>query len=267
MRAGCALPALQLALACVDALGSLFAATARPECLDGVAEALEQQCGEAAAAQAAVRALAAACDAALPRLQGGALRQHPALASSLLHLAAACAAYAPAALYASPALGALLQLATAAVALREADPVAAALQLAAKLAAAWACGGDEGVSAAHLEAVRSVLAAQGPALVAALLAAACDTCPRHLLRTAADCLRRLLAHPELGGAAGGWLAAAATSGQLPGAAEGYLSPQDCAAFARLAPGLQGARFLALFSDFGLLARGHNTSDVLLAYEL
>lgn len=196
----------------------------------------------------------------------GQLREHPALVSSLLSLAHACAVYAPAALWSSPALPALLQLAAAAVRLREADPVAHGLELISRLVASHEHADDEGVTPAHLQAVHSVLAAHGEALVAALVAAECDTCPRHLMRNAADCVRRLMANPSLGQQAAGWLAAAASSGQLPGCGDGHLTPDDCASFAALAPRLNGARFNALVVDFGLLARGQNTSDVLLAYE-
>lgn len=200
-------------------------------------------------------------------LQGeGQLREHPALVSSLLALAHACAVYAPAALWSSPALPALLQLAAAAVRLREADPVAHALEFISRLVASHEHADEEGITPAHLQAVHSVLAAHGEALVAALLAAECDTCPRHLMRNAADCVRRLMANPSLGQQAAGWVAAAANSGQLPGCGDGHLSPEDCATFAGLAPQLAGARFNALVVDFGLLARGQNTSDVLLAYE-
>ena len=87
------------------------------------------------------------------------------------------------------------------------------------------------------------------------------------MRPAADCLRKLVTHPVLGQVARGWLAAAAGSGQLPGVAGGYLTADDCATLVALAPSLQGMRFNALVVDFGLLARGHNTSDVLLAYEM
>lgn len=201
-------------------------------------------------------------------LQGEGLREHPALVSSLLGLAFQCAVYAPAHLWASPALPLLLQLAAAAARLRETDPVSHALELVGKVVGAHrAAEEDEGVTQAHLDAVHAVLAGQGEALTAALLAALCDTCPRHLMRPAADCLRKLLVHPTLGQAARGWLAAAAGSGQLPGVAGGYLSADDCSTFVALAPGLQGLRFNALVVDFGLLARGQNTSDVLLAYEM
>ena len=122
---------------------------------------------------------------------------------------------------------------------------------------------------AHLDAVGAALAARGEEAVWGLLAAECDTCPRHLMRTAADCLFRLLSHPAAGGAAQGWLSAALASGRLPGCASGALSVEDCSTFAALAlgGGVRGARFAALVVDFGLLARGQNTSDVLLAYQM
>lgn len=51
---------------------------------------------------------------------------------------------------------------------------------------------------------------------------------------------------------------------------GQLDQDSCALFARLvlqSPTLPAARFSALIDDFGLLARGAATSDVLLAYQL
>lgn len=202
-----------------------------------------------------------------PCLQGEGLRDRPALVGALLGLAHHCALYAPDQLYASPALPLLVQLAAAAARLREADPVQHGLELLSRLAGAGEGGEEDSAGEAPLGAVRGVLAASGEAVVGGLLAALCDTCPRHLMRNAADVLRKLLAHRALGGAAAGWLRGAATSGVLPGCSDGYLAADDCATFAALAPGLAGPRFNALLVDFGLLARGQNTADVLLAYEM
>jgi hypothetical protein len=117
--------------------------------------------------------------------------------------------------------------------------------------------------------VSATLLVHGQGLVRGLLEAECDTCPRHLMRPAADCIYKLLAHPALGAQSRGWLSATLVSGQLPGVAEGQLSGEDCSQFCGIALGgaVRGARFAALVMDFGLLARGHNTSDVLLAYQM
>ena len=51
---------------------------------------------------------------------------------------------------------------------------------------------------------------------------------------------------------------------------GALDTESCQLFCRLAlqmPPLSSSRFSALLQDFGNLARGEGTSDVLLAYEL
>lgn len=51
---------------------------------------------------------------------------------------------------------------------------------------------------------------------------------------------------------------------------GGLDTESCQLFCRLAmqtPPLSPNRFSALVQDFGTLARGEETSDVLLAYEL
>jgi hypothetical protein len=251
-------------------MATLFAATALPDCLDVAREAVELQSEEPQVAAAALQALEAACGTAAPLLQGGGLRDSPALVSALLALADRCTLATPTAMWCSPVLPLLLQLAVAAVGLREADPVLHALEFIGKLVQTGCShqeADQEGVTPAHLDASHRVLMAQGPGLVAALLAAVCDTCPRHLMRNAADCIRRMLLNPALTQQTYAWLAAAASSSQLPGVADGYLSAEDCATFAAVAPRLRGPRFLALVLDFGLIARGHNTSDVLLAYEL
>lgn len=122
---------------------------------------------------------------------------------------------------------------------------------------------------AHLEAVDTALLGCGEELVGSLLAAECDTCPRHLMRSAADCLYKLLVHPAVGPRARGWLSTVLAAAQLPGVASGQLSGEDCSTFCALVLGstVRGARFAALVVDFGLLARGQNTPDVLLAYQM
>lgn len=53
----------------LPAMRTLFAATALPACLDVVREALEMQHEQPGMAEAAMGALAAACDTAVPALQ------------------------------------------------------------------------------------------------------------------------------------------------------------------------------------------------------
>lgn len=248
-------------------LGVLFAATGQPGCLDALGEALELHFEDPGAVDALAGELDKACGAAFPRLQARGLREQPGLAAALLGLAHQFAAYAPVQLSASGLLPPLLSLAAAAAQLREAEPCARALALLAALLGAHRRCGDEGPP--RQAGLDAALAGGGEALVRALLAALCDTCPRHLMRTAADCLRAVVGHPTLGGAAPGWLATTLSSGALPGMAEGYLSPEDCAAFGALAGGdaLRGPRLTALVVDFGLIARGQQTNDCLLAYEM
>eukprot|EP00887_Chlorella_sp_A99_P002079 scaffold21.g2079.t1 len=259
----------QLLPAVLPALGGVFAATALPACLDVLGELLELHFQDGAVAGGLAQALGAACAVAFPRLQPG-LREQQALADALLGLADQFAVYAPAELWPSPLLPPLLQLAAAAVRLREAEPVARSLGLLGHVLGTHARAADEDrLKQSHLDAAHAALGAQGEVLVAALLAALCDSCPRHLMRAAADCLRATVSHPALGPHAGGWLTAALASGVLPGVVEGYLTQENCATFCALAlgGGLRGPRFTALVVDFGLLARGSNTSDVLLAYEM
>lgn len=62
-------PTPQLAMQALSAMAALFAATAHPGCLEVVVEALEMQYEQPGMPAAAMQALAAACDTALPRLQ------------------------------------------------------------------------------------------------------------------------------------------------------------------------------------------------------
>jgi hypothetical protein len=122
---------------------------------------------------------------------------------------------------------------------------------------------------AHLDAVHSALTSEGEVLVRSLLFALCDTCPRQLMRAAADCTRKLLTHPVLSTNARTWFAAAATSSQLPGVGQGTLAAEDTQRLCGIVlnGALLGPRLVALLVDFGLLARGQNTADVLLGYEM
>lgn len=60
------------------------------------------------------------------------------------------------------------------------------------------------------------LSGGGQALVQALLFAACDTCPRHLLRMVAAPLRALLEDATFAEAARHWVVHAASQSRLPG---------------------------------------------------
>ncbi|CAL8466105.1 g5641 [Coccomyxa elongata] len=114
------------------------------------------------------------------------------------------------------------------------------------------------------------LSGGGQALVQALLFAACDTCPRHLLRMVAAPLRALLEDATLSEAAQHWIVHAASQPNLPGVLEGRLSKEDCENFLKIVlkrPLLPVFRFGALVTDFGSIARGERTADLLLGYEM
>ncbi|GAB4818769.1 hypothetical protein N2152v2_005815 [Parachlorella kessleri] len=260
----------ELLPAVVPMLVLLFERALLPACLDALGDVVEIHFQEGPDTRDALeRALAAACVAAFPRLQAD-LREQQYVASSLLSLADQFCVYLPALLWASPLLGPLLQLSAACVSLREADPVSHALALLGRCLGAHEREDEDGtLLQAHVDAVDAALLGHGEELLRSLLAAECDTCPRHLMRSAADCIYRLLTHTTVGERAQGWLSAVLASGQLPGVASGQLTGEDCSVFAGIALGgaVRGARFAALCMDFGLLARGQNTSDVLLAYQM
>jgi hypothetical protein len=272
---------LELLPAVMPAVGAVFAATALPSCLDVLAEAVEIHFQDLSIIDQLLAGMGAACEAAFPALQGNGLREHGALAAALLGLADSFAVYAPAALWPSPLLPPLLELAIATVAqAREIEPSTRALSVIGHIVSIQerAVGdfGGPGISQGHIDAVHAVLVSHGQSMVEALLRGLCDTCPRQSMRTAGDRLRSLLTHPILvasgshgGQGVGFWLQAVIMSGQLPGCAEGLLTQETCAKFCSLVlnGNLRAARLTGLIVDFGLIARREETADVFLAYEL
>jgi hypothetical protein len=274
---------LELLPAVMPAVGAVFAATALPLCLDVLAEAVEIHFQDLHIVEQLLSGISAACEAAFPALQGNGLRERGALAAALLGLTDSFAVYAPAALWPSPLLSPLLELAIATVATaREIEPSTRALSVIGHVVSIQekAVGdfGGPGISQSHIDAVHAVLISHGQSMVDALLRGLCDTCPRQSMRTAGDRLRSLLTHPILvasgsnggqGQGVGFWLQSVVMSGQLPGCAEGLLSQETCLKFCSLVlrGNLRAARLTGLIVDFGLIARREETADVLLAYEL
>lgn len=125
----------------------------------------------------------------------------------------------------SAVLPAVFEWAMAASALREREPVNAALSFLSHLlaaagklfAAAAEPGPDAAAAAAAASQLRGVLSAHGEGLVRTLLLAACDTAPRQLLRSLAGVLYQLLQGSLTGEAGGAWLLAALQLPDLPGA--------------------------------------------------
>jgi hypothetical protein len=274
---------LELLPAVMPAVGEVFAATALPSCLDVLSEAVEIHFQDLRIVDQLLAGMSAACEAAFPALQGNGLRERGALAAALLGLADSFAVYAPAALWPSPLLSPLLELAIATVAqAREIEPSQRALSVLGHVVSTQekAVGdfGGPGICQSHIDAVHAVLITHGQSMVEALLRGLCDTCPRQSMRTAGDRLRSLLTHPILvapnlagshGQGVGYWLQAVVMSGQLPGCAEGVLTQETCSKFCSLVlrGDLRAARLTGLLVDFGLIARREETADVLLAYEL
>ena len=288
---------LELLSTVMPAVGAVFAATALPSCLDVLAEAVEIHFQDAGVIAQLLEGMRVACDTAFPLLQGDGLRERGPLAAALLGLTDSFAVYSPTSLWPSPLLPHLLGLATALLAqAREVEPVARALSVFGHvLATTLENQGDDVVGLSHIHAVYAVILSQGQSMVVSLLRALVDTCPRQLMRTAADRLRLLMHHPALlphhhhhhhyavdgeNGHANGngnqmmgmgmvWVQAAVMSGQLPGVAEGVLTRETCEKFCSLACGdsLRAARLTALLVDFGLVARREESADVLLGYEL
>lgn len=255
----------------LPAVGAVFAATLLPSCLDVLAEVLEIHFLRSAdVVQGVMDGLQSACHVAFPLLQGPGLQERSNLASALLGLADSFAVYAPATLWISPLLPALLGLALAAVGLRETEPVGRGLSLLGRVLSAQERAADnDALTPAHLQAVNAVLAGQGKAATEALLRALCDTCPQQQMRSAAERLRTLLFHSGVCAEAPGWLRSVVLSGTLPGCEDGTLGEQTCSKLVQLVQGgtLRGVRLTSLFVDFGKIARREETADALLAYEL
>jgi hypothetical protein len=147
-----------------------------------------------------------------------------------------------------PLLSALCAWATAALSLREREPVSAALAfwshllaLLPKAGGASGAGGseDDASAAAAQTAALRCAGAHGPALVAALVKGLTDTLPRAALRPAASSLHALLTSPAAGPAAGRWLvdalrAALVASAGTGGGGAPPLQPADVERFALLA---------------------------------
>ena len=252
-------------------VGAVFRSTAFPVCLDVLSEAIEIHFQNAEVVQGLVGAMLEACEVAFPLLvdKETVLGSRSTLAASMLGLGDNFAVYAPASLWTSPALPSMLGLAGFAASAREEEPVLRALSfLGHVISTQERVADDFTLGQVHnLEAIHTALALAGSSLTADLLHALCNTCPRSHMRKAADRLRALLTHPALATESREWFLAAAKD--VAASSDGAVAPADCATFCRLAlrENLRAPRMSSLFVDFGLMARGEEDADVLLAYEL
>lgn len=258
------LPAL--ATPCV----TLFQTHQQPPCLDALASCVLYFSAVPAAANLLTHALYVACSASEPVFQAHQLASRQEHVTSLFRLADNYILMAPALAQASGALPSLFQWAVQAVQLREAEPLRCVISFLSHWAAPSSGLLTKADKQAMQEALYSCLSHWGQELVQAMALALVQTCPRHLLRSLAPPLRALLGDPAMSDAVKSFLSQIVCSKQYIDLSGGALDADSCQLFCRLAmqPGaLSLHRFSALLQDFGSLARGEGTSDVLLAYEL
>ncbi|KAA6422701.1 MAG: hypothetical protein FRX49_07236 [Trebouxia sp. A1-2] len=180
--------------------------------------------------------------------EGNQLAANQDLVTALFHLADQCILIAPALALACGAMPSLFQWAVQGLQMREAEPLRKALK----------------------GSLHNCMTQQGQGLVQAFVLALVQSCPRHLLRPLANPLHSLIKDPALTDGVKGLMSQVLCSQQYADLSGGGLDTESCQLFCRLAmqtPPLSPNRFSALVQDFGILARGDETPDVLLAYEL
>jgi hypothetical protein len=171
----------------------------------------------------------------------------------------------------SPALPPLAEMAAAALSTLERDAVRAAVAF---LSVIIAPGDKASASATWSRgkgAVDAFASTRGEAVVAAVVAAGADTCPRHLLRPTAQLLHAM--RGAYGAIVDQWIASVVLSnpaGGFPNAPG--VEPLDGATlrtFCELASSnrLPPQRWTALVVDFWLVCRKEATADALLAHQM
>ena len=233
---------------------------------DGVARVADPSVAEALSS-----ALLTASQTAHSTLSASPLSDNADLARATFELARAFALHAPAILLTSPALPPLAEMAAAALSTLERDAVRAAVAF---LSVIIAPGDKASASATWSRgkgAVDAFASTRGEAVVAAVVAAGADTCPRHLLRPTAQLLHAM--RGAYGAIVDQWIASVVLSnpaGGFPNAPG--VEPLDGATlrtFCELASSnrLPPQRWTALVVDFWLVCRKEATADALLAHQM
>lgn len=192
------------------------------------------------------------------------------LMAALLKLVDSYVVFARELFLSTPPVPFIIELAITAMGFREGEPVKEALTLVTHMVTGMENVPEEPHLRQGLVLVHEAVANQVPRLMHTLVWALCDTCPRPLLRGLSGCVYQVLSSSAYGPAASANLSQLMERQDLPGMSSGLLAPEDCIKFRSLAlrhPRLMRGRFDALVMDFGALARGEATRDVLLSYEL
>ncbi|DBA84873.1 TPA: hypothetical protein ACH3X1_005892 [Trebouxia sp. C0004] len=249
---------------------TLFQIHQHPACLDILATCIELFGPQSTAANMLTHALFVSCSASEPIFSGNQLAANQDLVTALFHLADQCILIAPALALACGALPSLFQWAIQGLQMREAEPLRKVIAFLSH----WTAPTSSLISDADKQALKDSLhnhmTQQGQGLVQAFALALVQSCPRHLLRPLANPLQSLMKDPALTDGVKALMSQVICSQQYADLSGGGLDTESCQQFCRLAmqtPPLSPNRFSALVQDFGTLARGEETSDVLLAYEL
>lgn len=203
-------------------------------------------------------------------LQVGNLSAHQELVYAVLKLADSYLIFAPDLILPSPTLPTLLKWCVHTLAVKEREPLKAALSFLAHILNPTKKQSKSPEHLQHKTGIDGYISSSGKLIMERLVWSACDSCPRHLLKKVADILYDLVGNSEYGEASGQWLVQVLSDPRLLAMHEKTLSREDCERFCMLVlrkPRLARSRFEALVVDFVNIPRGEGTADALVGYEL
>jgi hypothetical protein len=195
------------------------------------------------------------------------LSSRPSLVQALLDVGYSFIVYAPNSIIQSGSLSVFIDLGIAALSCKEPEVIIKALQFLCYLPCAAT---DETIDQESINSINANLIAKGPQLVESLMYAACETCPRSKVRSAANLIRALLLHPPLQGKGSAWLIAAISSERIQKVSKDVIRKESRDTFIHLATGgsLNPQRLTCLITDYGLVCRREEEESVFsIAYEV
>lgn len=195
------------------------------------------------------------------------LSSRPSLVQALLDVGYSFIVYAPNSVIQSGSLSVFIDLGIASLSCKEPEVIIKALQFLCYLPCAAT---DETIDQDSINSINANLVAKGPHLVESLMYAACETCPRSKVRSAANLIRALLLHPPLQGQGSAWLTASISSERIQKVSKDVIRKESQDRFIQLATGgsLNPQRLTCLITDYGLVCRREEEESVFsIAYEV
>lgn len=188
------------------------------------------------------------------------MSSRPSLVQALLDVGYAFIVYAPNSVIQSGSLSVFIDLGVAALSCKEPEIIIKALQFLCYLPCAAT---DETIDQNSINAINASLVAKGPQLMESLMYAACETCPRSKVRSAANLVRALLLHPPLQGQGSSWLIAAISSERVQKVSKDTIRKDSRDTFIQLATcgSLNPQRLTCLITDYGLVCRREEEESV------